>query len=252
MIQKSNTINNDSCFGVFLSQLGLQSDYTINPDVASGIFFLLCALKFIFLVVQHKKIKWVMNICLAVFGGILMIKSGFAVYKLIGLIGILCSDGISGIIGSSVWIGYITRSIIPLFDTWNYNWYNWQAVLFISLSFVLYLNYAALKSKNEKVTKLYISQGYLNILMIIFYLAIYAGGIYLNIAHAEMGLWGDLIPLFDRTPLRLYIPKELDQVGILGFVFCLFWFLRERIYSYLEDKNIHPIDSLRDKLEERF
>lgn len=170
----------------------------------------------------------------------LMVSSGFSWLKLIFLIWMTFSDGMSsGYLSAGVLIAKFI-SLIQQYggNNWySYSEYSWVAITVISIAIALLYQYGLLSMEDRKTANLYYKKGIYWILIVAAYSAMLLSGLVTNVAGERMyrTLFGDEIAGF-------LFSFDRKMVGLYGLGFCLFWIGRERLLIFKQKKQIQKMN----------
>lgn len=214
---------------------------TFNPTLELNLnnwMYILLALSIVkgILKFVKKDISYVSLIILGI-GIYLLISSGFGWWKLLLLLCITFSSGtLSFVIGWIVLLLNITYLITSISSQYimmgGLMEYKWAAVTLIFLAAMMLIEYSTLSETNQMFLKIYFKKNRYWLLSALFFLSQLLCGLTLEHENAWVlkNIWG-------RNVVDILITWDLIKVGIIGFVFSIFWFVRERILVYIENRN---------------
>lgn len=110
--------------------------------------------------------------------------------------------------------------------------YKWSAVTLILLAAVMLIEYSTLSESNQIFLKLYFKRNRYWLFSALLFLLQLLYGLTLEYGDAWFSkkIWG-------RNVVDIIRTWNLIKVGIIGFVFSIFWFVREKILIYIENTN---------------
>ncbi|MDE7431348.1 MAG: protein kinase, partial [Lachnospiraceae bacterium] len=221
--------------GVAACKLTLVPEMEIPFSIWEYMFWICCFGKFLLKV--FKKNSMLLSMVVFGIGIYLMAGTGFSWIRLILLVGLTFSSGISAGFLSG---GALTANFIYIVqlqnDIWQrqYSEYSWLAVTLISLSVVLLYQYALLVMEDRKVVKQLYKRGFYWMMIVLLYGLVLLTGVQID----KMGDDAVFMPL-----VRWLYDMGVDhyRVGVSGLVFCVFWTIREKVLIRNE-KRKKPID----------
>ncbi len=223
--------------GIISWKLTIAQEMHIQFTIWKYIFWCCCFGKGIFKLL--KKDTGLLSSAVLLVGIYLFVSDGFSWGKLLLLLWMIGSDGMSsGYLGGSVLISSIVSALqkfggISLNSTGDYSWI---AITFLSVSIVLLYQYMLLAIQDRITARLYYKNDFFWILPCLAYTSlIWQGMVHPSqLEHFYLRFFGkhvfDFMNSFDKT-----------MVGIYGLGFCIFWIIREKILILQQKRMIQRI-----------
>lgn len=177
-----------------------------------------------------KKDVVFLSVCVLVVGIYLMVTSGFSWVKLIFLLWMTLSSGMSsGYLSAGVLIANFI-SLIQLGNGSNgypHNEYSWVAITVISIAVALLYEYEVLGIEDRKTAKFLYKKNIYWIVISLLYTSLIILDHFWNpvVEKLYRSIVGDGI-------MNFFISVDGGMVGLYGLGFCLFWMIRERLLFF--------------------
>ena len=187
-----------------------------------------------------KKDVILLSLCVFGVGVYLLINTGFTWPKLVLLLWMTLSAGISsGYLAAGVLIANFT-SLVQLSDKTNLVYgeeYSWTAVVLISLALVLICQFSLLSTEDRKTADMYYKKGLYWGAIILLYALVFLSGLVSNPAGEEVyrSLMGDPITNF-------LFSFDQRMVGLYGLAFCTFWIGRGHLLMWKQKRYIQKLN----------
>lgn len=221
--------------GMVAWKLTFNPTLEINLNKWMYIFLILSIFKGILNFVK-KDITFVSLIILGI-GTYLLISSGFEWWKLLLLLCISFSTGtLSFGIGGIVLLLNVTYLVTSIKSQHimmgGLVEYKWAAVTLIFLAAMMLVEYITLSDINQEFRKMYYKKNRYWLVLALFFMSQLICGLTLEYGNTILfeKLWG-------RNLVDMLRTWNLIKVGIIGFVFSIFWVVRERILINIENRS---------------
>ncbi len=187
----------------------------------------------------RKKNSYLISFAMLCLGVYLLISTGFSWIMLIVMILSVIS---SGVLSSFICAGGLLANFVSLYQihdeasVYAYSQYNWIAVSFLSLSFVLLYQYIILSMPDRKFAQMIYQKGFYWGLICLLYLLLLISG-------SSKSAYRIVFPPFiygDRI-VECLNRVDLKMVGVIGLIFCILWIIRERILIHHDNKTFYNI-----------
>lgn len=218
--------------GVGAWKLTLAPEMMVSLSILEFIFWIGCLGKGI-LKILKKSVYGISIIVLGV-GLYLLVSTGFTWIKLIILLWMVFSSGISsGYFASSIFITMLVSLVqqVSGANAMQYEEVSWIAYSLISLALVLLYQYMILSMEDRKLAKRLYRRGFYWIVICLVYALMFLNGELMNpiALNWHRRIFGPVIVAYLSN-------INIRMIGISGLLFCAFWIVREKILIHFSNR----------------